>query len=375
MSKTITQHLEDVVVKPGDHPYDGTITEVAGDYVHVRLAGGERKILHNVIIADHIDKNVLKAGIFCKVDKLYDRGRKGRFILTDILPQIHYGDYAGAGTGIPLPPTPSAQADCDEQTWHIAWTAVDCTYYELYWSASSDGSGASLLTQTNQRSFDVQFDTASPPKIYFAVKAVHGVSESNISAWVTDTSLISRNPLVAFGDSWLHGDVPSDDSQRRQGASSQIQSSTNHGVNWSNDFPGSDPPNTWLDAVGPTTTDLTYIQVAGDYLLARKQGDADKWRGWLWNGSDWLAIYDQTNLPVESYPIWMAIDTTTILVTCVADEHLYLLVFDDELAFVAKYDFGEATIAEVEARTKYLFPVIVETDVWYVAGRFGALPT
>lgn len=375
MKKTVGENLEGLVRKPGDHPYDGIITEVlGGDYVHVRLAGSERKILSNVLLADHIDRQVLKRGLYCKVEKLYDRSKKGRFILTAILPQINRGDYAGAGTGIPEPPQISVSADCETATWSVSWTAVECTYYVLYWSGSADGSGATKLKQTRNREADVPFDQASPPKVFFAVKAIHGVEESNLSAWVTDTSFISNAPLAAFGDSWLHGDVANTDARRRQGTMSQVQNSTNHGVTWLDDLPGSNPPNTWLDSQGPAAADLLYIQVAGDYLLTRWQGDALKSRGWLWTGADWLAIYDQTNLPVEVYPIWLAADDTTILVSCVADGHLYLLVFDNELAFVAKYDFGEATVGEVEARTKYLFPVIAGPGAWYVAGRFGALP-
>lgn len=375
MRKSVVENLEQLTRKPGDHPYDGRITEVAGDYVHVRLTGGERKILSNVIIADHISRDVLRRGQFCKVEKLYDRERKGRFILTAILPQIHHADYAGAGTGIPIPPTPSVQADCNAQTWTITWPAVECTYYELYWAANSEGSGATLITQTINRRHDVPFDEASPPKAYFAIKAVHGVNESNLSAWVTDTAFLTGAPLVAFGDGWLHGDVAVDDSQRWKVKNALVKESTNHGGSYVDDFPVTNPPNTWLDDTPvPTFVDLEYFQVLDDYRLARWQNGAGTYRGWLYDGANWVAIYDQVNLPGECYPIWMDVSPDYVLVTAVADGQLELHVFNAaDLTAHSKHSFGAATIGEVQAKTRYLFPVAAGAD-WYVAGNFTQLP-
>lgn len=376
MRKTVRENLEGLVRQPGDHPYDGIITEViGGDYVHVRLAGSERKILSNVLIADHIDKDVLRRGLYCKVDKQYDRSKKGRFILVAILPQVNQGDYAGAGTGIPEAPRVSAAADCETAEWTITWSSVECTYYEIYWASSSDGSGATLLKQIRALETKVAFDPATPPKVYFAVKAIHGVEESNLSAWVTDTAFVSGAPLIAFGDSWLHGDVAADDSARWQVKTALVKESTNHGATYVDDLPASNPPNTWLDALNPTLSGMTYIQVAGQLLLARFQDlTGEKWRGWLYDGSNWLAIDDQTNLPVESYPIWLAADATHILVTCWQDGSLWLHTFNIDLTHAGSYDFGAATLAEVEARTRYLFPVIAAPGEWYVAGNFAQVP-
>lgn len=376
MRKTARENLEGIVRRVGDHPYDGIITEViGGDYVHVRLAGSERKILTNVLIADHIDKDVLRRGLYCKVGMQYDRAKKGRFLLTDILPQVNQGDYAGAGTGIPESPRVSVSADCDAAEWTVTWSAVECTYYEVYWAASSDGSGATMLKQTRDTQATVAFDPADPPKVFFAVKAVHGVEESTIDRWVTDTAFVSGAALVAFGDSWLHGDGDPSDSTRWQVKTALVKESTNHGATWRDDLPATNPGNDWSDAMAPTFSGLTYIQVVDNLRLARFQDlTASKWRGWIYSGSAWTPTANPLSLPAESYPIWMDADATHVLVTCWQDGNLWLHVLDTGLTYVAGYDFGAATLAEVQARTRYLFPVIAGPDEWYAAGNFAQIP-
>ena len=380
------QHLEKLQRPKKDHPYDGVITEVNETFVHVRLAGAARRIIHNVIIADHIiaRKEVLYRGLPCKVAKLFDRESQGRWILTDILPNITYGDYAGAGTGIPDTPRISVQADCDTSTWSITWTPVDCTYYELYWAADESGTGATLIQQTNFRGYSLAFDTSTPPKRFFAVRAVHGLFDGELSPWTTDPVMFTGGALVIFGDDENHGHVTPTSLTRWKCFDGQVLKSTDNGGSWTDVTPDA-PDNDFTQTPAPTAATISYIQVFGDdnkIFVLGTYDDLTIKGGWIfWTDDEGLTWVDKpaTGMaaPLQIVPIWGAYNDTyvTLVVwteTSLASEELHYIIYDND-ATLTDYEYDTLVLtsyADVVARAAYAFPVAVtdNDDIFFFAG-------
>jgi hypothetical protein len=376
--------LEDLFREKADFAYDGTIVAIFPDVVHVRLAGAPRRILTNVIVADHIDQEVLRVGMFVKLDGLYDRRKsKGRTILTDILPNINYEDYAGKGTGVPPPPIISVSADCDNWLWNISWSAVKpVTYYQLYWSASSDGSAPALLVDTVFREAQVVFDVVVPPKIYFAVRGVSGVNEGELSAWTTDFFYLNSSPLISFGDSYEHGHLTPTGKTRWRVSPGKVEKSTSLGAVWLDVTPAT-VTNDWSDSPAPTPADITYFQLLGDdsnlFLLGRWQNSGGLWRSFLWHSTDdltWTGYSLLQAAETELQAIWAAYDITDsyLLVTFWADDELFIQRWDLPPSFDQNVSLGASTLTEFNARTYYAFPVSNNAGEYLIAGRFQTLP-
>ena len=260
------EYLERLLRPPKDHPYDGRITEVYDRYVHVRLAGGgSRRIIKNVLIADHLleRKENIRRGVFCKISNQYQREQSGRWILTDIFPHIIVGDYGGVGTGIPGRPILSVSADCDEESWSISWSAVNfASSYELYWATDDSGSGATLITEQLTRTYDLAFDTETPPKKYFAVRAISGLFEGALSPWTSDPAYLLGGELAIFGDDDNHGTVtPAGIWWRVQDG--VVERSADEGENWADVTPDA-PDDDFSQSPAPGNTDISYTQVLSD---------------------------------------------------------------------------------------------------------------
>jgi hypothetical protein len=389
MNPSKTEQLESIVRPTGDHAYDGIITAINEDYVQVRLAGSPRKIIPNVIVADHIRKEVLRIGMFCKIGERHDReGKNTRTILTDILPQINYNDYAGKGTGIPKPPIISVSVNCDTQEWLITWSASPgATYYELYWSTDDEGSGATLITETLQREYDVPFDDDNPPKIYFAVRAISGVNNGELSAWVTDLQYLGSIPLITFGDDENHGTV-TEAGRRYRCFDGLVEMSTNFGGSWEDVTPES-VADTWSDTPAPTIADVSLAEEDRAYLVGRWENATNERRGSLWesddNGDTWTEVPILEAAQDEIWPLWAEYNGAYFLLTVWQDiatvETLDLHVWTlDPLTYDSGHSLGAASAAEVDAKTKYAFPVLdpeligVDDDTWWVAGNFAEVP-
>ncbi len=370
----------------GDAPrpsYDGIIVDVFPDVVNVRLAGAARRVITNVKIADHIRQEVLQKGMFCKVGGQFDRdgNRIGRYILTDILPQINYGDYAGRG-GIPEPPLLVANASCADNSWALEWSAVDgASHYELYWSADSLGTGAELITETVFREYNLGMDIVTPPKIFFAVKALAGLRESDLSAWVTDANFTVSAPLVSFGDDINHGHITSTNRAWWRVSTGKIERSTSQGAAWAN-VTDSSVPNSWGDSPAPLATDLDYIQVFGDdggiYVLANWQNDVNAWRSWLLTsadeGSTWTWLILDDSLTTYSKAIWGAVNGTSIAITLGGDDVLQLHIVDVlGFSFNGSQAISNAIESELDLRSEWAFPVTVSDDdnLLFIAGHFN----
>lgn len=383
MRRNETEQFADALRPKANYPYDGVIVSIFPDIVHVRLAGAPRKILTNVHIADHIDQEVLRIGMFVKLDGLYDRrdNTTGRTILTDILPQLNFGDYAGS-TAVPPPPTISVSADCDNSTWSISWTSVSpAEYYELYWSASSDGTGAELIKETFFRVADVQFDTVVPPKIYFAVRAISGIQEGELSAWVTDLDFLGSAPLIIFGDDFNHGHVTSTGSRWRL-SDGKVEVSTSNGANWVDVTPPT-VTNTWSDSPAPAPVDIEFNQIIGDDALLVIFGDwqnaGSARRAYMWYSEDlgqtWTQVTMQNAGETEIDFLWAAYLNTEMLVTIWDDGFIELQEWDITTtpSYTGKVSLGASTSGELDAKTYYAFP-FMNAGGWYIAGRFQVVP-
>jgi len=154
--------------------------------------------------------------------------------------------------------------------------------------------------------------------------------------------------------------------------------------------PVSDPPNTWSDDPAPAGSDLEFLGPFPDrwvkniwYTLARWQNGSDAWRGWLVYTDDdgltwtWVELYDGVDLPDQIKPLWLAVNGSLVLVTIWEDDTadtLRLLYFDTAITYDSEEALGAATLAEVDNRDCFAFPVTVldDDDRFYVAGRMNA---
>lgn len=169
-----------------------------------------------------------------------------------------------------------------------------------------------------------------------------------------------------------------------------IKRSLDAGRTWSDKTPVTDPPNTWSDGIAPSVANLSFTQILPDpwavgrfIALATWQNGSDLWRGWLLVTPDdgaswsWYAPYTGT-LPDQLKPIWAAINGASLLTTTWEDRATDKIMLHrrgaTSLNFVAEYDLGATTLAELEVRTYYAFPVCVLDDdaLWHVAGRMNA---
>lgn len=383
MNRSPSEILGEMTRKPKDHPYDGVIAAVFPDYVHVRLAGSARKIITNVIIANHINKDVLKVGLFCKVRQLYERSESGRFLLTDLLPQVSQGDYAGGGTGIPNPPLASADGDCTTRQWTIRWSgSVGATQYEVYWATDNVGTNATLITKTTGYTHTVNFDTNSPPRVYFAVKAVSGLSESNLSSWVTDLDVVGNSTIVTFGDDYSHGHLTTAGNRWRvkQGV---VELSTNNGGSWNDVSPADDPPDDFTQSPAPTVADVDFIQVLGDddeIIVIGGYSDGTIDGGWFAttddNGETWT-WHTLNDGATDIIPIWGAVNDTWLFITAFFDDDIEIYILDR--TGYGTLDYYETvsdtcTKEELADRTWYVFPVTVADDdeIVFICGRIYA---
>ncbi len=380
--------------------YDAIITDVFPNHVNVRASGAGRKILTNVKITDHIDQSVLRPGMYCKIGAQSDRSgdRTSKFILTDILPQINYSDYAGR-SGAPPPPDVFATLDCDLGEWQINWTrTISAESYELYWSTDSLGTSPVLIAETGDTHCTVPIDTSAPPKTYFAVKAIAGLKESELSAWMTDHDYGSKSAgLVTFGDGINHGHIDSSGIRWRVFPNGTVEKSLNDGKTWINVTPTTDPPNTWGESSAPTVAELEAVQVMGEtddviYVLFRRPNPviANAWTTWYayteeggGDGGDswtWVALNDGAggNTGIKGY--WMALLDEGNYLLISAHQHfisntLVVQLYDTirSHSFYRAYVMANVAINLIDDFTYYAFPVVSEPGLgdglFYVGGR------
>jgi hypothetical protein len=394
MKRTKFEYVDQLTRPPGDHAYDGVITAVFDDHVHVRLAGSPRRVLRDVLIPDLIRQNrkTLRPGLFCKISSRYERDgsqNKQRFILTDILPQFNCTDVAGQGTNIPKPPSyASADASCPDSEWTIRWSEVPgATSYQIFWATNPDGIGPTQIAETSYREHQIAFDTGTPPRVYFAVRAISGVEVGELSAWVTDPEYLLGMPIITFGDDYHHGHITPVSYTRWRVSDGIVQKSLSNGANWL-DIPPGAVANTWGDGTPPTIDDVSFIQVLGNdsfiVTLGKWEAAGPLQRGSMWltldNGGLWTECILRSDSQDELMPIWADMNSTYLFVTLwqrkgginrLKLQRWTLAPF----SFLVEFDFGEASLTQVENRTRYLFPVADPgTDVWHVAGNFWEIP-
>ncbi|MFC1975043.1 hypothetical protein ACFLXQ_01435 [Chloroflexota bacterium] len=175
---TKTEHIELLTRTLADFPYDGRIHEIFTDTVNVKQVGSQR-IIHSVQVPSHINPKKLKLGMPVRLGK-----SAGKSYVADYFPQYDDDDvnYAGKGTIIPNPPQISVTALADG--WHINWLPVDgADRYMVYRNDTPDEATPDEVGLAFQPSMIVEYES---PYIYFAVKSISGLNESELSAWITD---------------------------------------------------------------------------------------------------------------------------------------------------------------------------------------------
>lgn len=167
-----------------------------------------------------------------------------------------------------------------------------------------------------------------------------------------------------------------------------IYRSVDAGETWQNVTPVTSPDNTWSDSPAPSVENLTFVQILPDiwqnkrwFALAGWQNGSSNWRGWLAvtenDGVSW-AWYDLTDggtPPTQVKPVWAAVNGTHVLVTLWEDDASDTLRLHQrdasDLTFTADFSMGASTLANLDDRDLFAFPVVVldDDDRWYVAGR------
>lgn len=102
--------IESFVRKPADFPYDGVVTEVFADSVHVRPVGS-RTIKRNVKLPEHIDADSLYPGLPVKMNEV-----QGKPAIVSVFFDASLVDYSGKGSVIPDAPTLQKQTNLDKLT-------------------------------------------------------------------------------------------------------------------------------------------------------------------------------------------------------------------------------------------------------------------
>lgn len=342
---------------------------------------GSQTFKRGVLIPSHISYREIGYGETVRLG-LY----RGELVLLERFDQID-PDPAYAGLGfVPDPPAIQVSVDCDAGEWNVSWTTRQdqVESFELYWATDSDGSGSDLVIDTEDRSAVVPLDGVNdPPKIYFAVRAVAGSEQSNLSPWTTDSGYVNSLPLVSFGDDENHGHV-TPNGVRYKVYDGQVIKSDDDGASWDDVTPG-DPSDDFIQAETPTAAATSFIQVFGDddviYILATFEDSGGVNGGWLVSSDDQAETWTYTPLAsspsgVDLLPIWGDYNGTYILITVNEDGGLQLQELDLTLTISNTYTLGAATKTETNNKTYVVYPVVVSDDdsVWHLFGRMPELP-
>ena len=396
MRKRTIEHVEDQLRTQNllretaqEHALDGTIVNVFDGYVNVRLKGANRKIITNVMIADHIEQHKLYPSLPCKISRHYERGlnRGGRYILVAILPL--------QSKTISIPPMVSraplctAKVNCADSTWNLSWTQTEAQSYELWWATDEEGNNAEMIIETVETVADVAFDEGTPPRIYFSVKSITNGVESDFALWVTDFAFLTSPPLVTFGDDENHGHV-TPNGTRWKVYDGKVMKSIDQGASWQEDTPP-DPPNTWSDSPAPTAAVIKYIQVFGDddyiFVLGSWQNGTTQERGWMYfndilGGSGWTTLDLRNSSQDEINPIWGDYVAPFVFVTMWQKTGATEILnaqewdFDNPPTHSNDHSLGASTLAQLASREYYAFPELTVDDssLWHLVGRFAENP-
>ena len=176
---TIIERLEALLEQQNPVVHDARIVEIFEESVTVRLIG-QNEVRTNVTIPGHIDKSMLARGQAVRLGV-----HQGQPILLAVLDNFNDDvNYSGLGYPLPQPPTVVVRARADG--WYLSWAVVSgANRYRIYRNDTPDESSPDEVGYVSGTSAIVPHEL---PYIYFGIKSVSGLNESEVSAWVTDSS-------------------------------------------------------------------------------------------------------------------------------------------------------------------------------------------
>lgn len=377
MKKTL-DWVKQALKYPENLTWDAILVSIFESYVHVRLKGGDRKLITHVVIADHIDKAKLKPGRYCKISRLHDRGegQTGKFILSDILP-IPDNDGVTVNTvAKPNSPRVTVSLDCTESAWFISWTKPDnALSYILYMAQNTEGLNETQVVETSNENYSLPF--AIDGFVFFAVEAIGSSGPSEKSEWTSDNKYFTDTGIIAFGDTVNHGDIISTN-VRMQVSDGKVEKSTNNGVSWVDVTPTS-VNSDWADVVVMTEVIFKQVIFTEDLTLVFgywNNGSAEI-QGWFWSSLDkgvtWTVRSIIQGTPTEAFPVWADLIATNVALTTWEDGTLYLLLYDFAPSTVlppTAIAIGTCLKSEVVSETYYAFPHWAVVDDLFLAGYF-----
>ncbi len=179
MAKTeAIESIESLLRRQTPNVQDARIVEIFPESVTVRPVGGD-EIRANVPIPGHIDRSKLIRGQAVRLGT-----HQGQPILLAVLDQFDE-DANYSGLGYPLPTPPQIHVTATKDGWLVSWPAVPgATGYHLYRNDTPDETSPDDLGITTETAVVAPYES---PFIYFAVSAISGLNESEVSGWVTDS--------------------------------------------------------------------------------------------------------------------------------------------------------------------------------------------
>lgn len=192
--KTARERIESLVRVPADFPFDGYIVEIRPGFVSMKMIGTNR-IKRNVAIPDHISEKTLTKGMPARI-----LDHQNQPVLVEVFKNFsELPNYAGKGSVIPNPPRPSVVAG--PNGWELSWPAVEgADKYQVYRNDAPNPNSPDDLGIVFGLTLLIPYELNYK---WFAVRAISGLQESELSAWVTDSEPPSTPNTFSAEDAFL----------------------------------------------------------------------------------------------------------------------------------------------------------------------------
>lgn len=173
---SVQPHIENLVRKPKEFPYDGIVVAKFANSVHVRPVGSDT-IKRDVALPAHIDINTVSVGMPVKMNEVM-----GKTTLLQVFTTAEMVNYSGIGSALLSPP--HVTVTFNTTGWVVSWGAVSgADRYLVYGNTVDSNDGAEYLTVVSGGALTVTINWGSTVNLYFAVRCVAGLHESEMSNW------------------------------------------------------------------------------------------------------------------------------------------------------------------------------------------------
>lgn len=173
----VIESIEALKEKPARTKLDGIILAIFEESATIQMVGSS-EIRANVALPQHVKAEDLQVGQHVRMGHF-----QGQPIVLAVLDALdESANYSGLG--YPLPTPPQIHVTATRDGWVVEWAAVaGADRYHVYRNDDPDATSPDDLGYITATSLLIPYES---PFIYFAVAAVSGLNESEVSGWVTD---------------------------------------------------------------------------------------------------------------------------------------------------------------------------------------------